>query len=539
MRRLSSQIFVAQLAILTTMILVGFALFVGVERAHLDTQYEARAAAIAETTADVPAIRACMQQQTAGCAGMIQGVATTIEKATGASYVVIIDMDRVRHSHPNPALIGQQVAEPIAVTDGQVHVGIDNGITGRSANGKAPLYGPGGALVGEVSVGLRESSVSSALWREIPSYAAWFGIALALGAVASWALARRLKRRTFGLELDEIALLLQEREATLHGIREGVIAFDTAGRVSMINDEAQRLLGLDIRAVGRPLAELLAPGRLRDVLDGAPTTPDDVVVTDDYSLVVNRMPVILAGRPHGSVVTLRDRTELAALLRELNGERGLTDSLRAQQHEFANRMHGVTGLLELGRHQEALLYLTEITGTAAEFDRTLRTHIAAPQIAGLLLGKAAEASERAIQLEVSPRTWLSESPEKVQVLTTILGNLIDNAMDAVTPIPPPRRVTVEIIEDAAQITVDVTDNGPGIPAELVPQIFVDGYTTKSGPGTRPRGLGLALVHRFVTRLHGSVRVTSAADGTGARFCVEIPTRRTDPAVAPDATAVAL
>ena len=132
-------------------------------------------------------------------------------------------------------------------------------------------------------------------WHELPSYAAWFGIALALGAVASWALARRLKRRTFGLELDEIALLLQEREATLHGVREGVIAFDTRGRVSMVNDQAQRLLGLDADAVGRTLAELLPPGRLRDVLDGVGTTPDDVVLTDDYSLVVNRMPVNLAG----------------------------------------------------------------------------------------------------------------------------------------------------------------------------------------------------------------------------------------------------
>ncbi len=531
MRRLSSQIFVAQLAILTTTILVGFGLFVGVERAHLDVQYGTLAGAIAQTTADDPAIRSCMQQQAPGCAATIQNIATTTQNNTGASYVVVIDMNRVRHSHPDPALIGQQVTEPIVVADGKVHIGINNGSTGRSANGKAPLYGPDGALVGEVSVGLRESSVSSALWREIPSYAAWFGIALALGAIASWALARRLKRRTFGLELDEIALLLQEREATLHGIREGVIAFDTAGRVSMVNDEAQRLLGLDVRAVGRPLDELLPPGRLRDVLAGANTTPDDLVLTDDYSLVVNRMPVTLGGRPHGAVVTLRDRTELAALLSELNGERGLTESLRAQQHEFANRMHGVAGLLELGRHHEALLYLTEIRGTAAEFDNTLRTHIAAPQIVGLLLGKAAEASERAILLEISPETWLSESPDKVQVLTTIIGNLVDNALDALTGVVPPRRVVVEIVEDVHGISVVVTDSGPGIPPELIPTIFLDGYSTKGRPGTRLRGLGLALVHRTVTRLHGSVDVTAGPDGTGTRFSVFIPTRGSDTPVA--------
>lgn len=539
MRRLSSQIFVAQLVILTTTVLVGFGLFVRQERAHLDDQYEARAASIAETTAGVPTIRSCMQQEATGCAADIQRIATTIENETGASYVVIIDLNRVRHSHPDPALIGQQVTEPIVVADGRVHVGIDNGSTGRSANGKAPLLGPDGTLVGEVSVGLRESSVSSALRHELPSYAAWFGVALALGAVASWALARRLKRRTFGLELEEIALLLQEREATLHGVREGVIAFDIAGRVSMVNDPAQHLLGIDASAVGHTLAELLPPGRLRDVLGGVGTTPDDFVLTDDYSLVVNRMPVTLAGRPHGAVVTLRDRTQLAALLRELDGERGLTESLRAQQHEFANRMHAIAGLLELGRTQEALQYLTEIRGTATEFDNTLRTHIAAPQIVGLLLGKAAEAGERGIHLEIAPETWLSESPGKVQVLTTVVGNLVDNAMDAVTGREPPRRVGVEIFEDEDLITVVVTDNGPGVPAELVPRIFLDGYSTKSLPEGRLRGLGLALVHRLVTRLEGSVEVTSAAGGTGARFSVTIPKGQPDPPIVPVTTVAAL
>src|SRR5206468_10704780 len=139
-----------------------------------------------------------------------------------------------------------------------------------------------GRMIGEVSVGIRESSVSKALWDELPTYAGWFAVALAAGAVASWLLARRLKRKTFGLELDEIARLLQEREATLHGIREGVIAFDPSGRVSVVNDEARRLLGdLDV-PLGSRLEELLPPGRLCDVLAGTVTGPDEGVLTDDY-----------------------------------------------------------------------------------------------------------------------------------------------------------------------------------------------------------------------------------------------------------------
>lgn len=518
MRKLSSQIFVAQLAILTATMLVGFALFTEAQRSHLDTEYQQRAALIAETVAGVPEVRRCMAFEDPGCAAALQNFATTTMHQTGASYVVLIDMNRVRHSHPNTKDIGKKVAEPIVTRDGKVHLRIDSGDTGSSANARAPLYGPFGRMVGEVSVGLKESSVGAALWRELPSYAIWFAIALAIGGVVSWAMARRLKHRTFGLELDEIARLLQEREATLHGIREGVIAIDETGAVSVVNDEAQRLLRLTSSALGKQLDDVLPPGRLRDVLCGGGEGRDDIVFTDDFCLVINRKPVTLRGRPHGAVVTLRDRTEMAALLRELDGERSLTESLRAQQHEFSNRMHAVAGLLELGRSDEALSYVTEIQGTAAEFDHTLRAHIAAPQIVGLLLGKAAEASERGIELVISPETWLGDSPRRVQALTTIIGNLVDNAFDALATAPAPRRVRVEIVDEPSMITVEVTDNGPGVTPGTERLIFQDGYSTKPTSDGR-RGLGLALVHRLVTRLEGAVEVSA---GPGARFVVRLP-----------------
>ena len=519
MRRLSSQIFVAQLAILAVTVAVGFGLFAHAEADHLNSQYESRAASIAETVAGVPEIRSCLAEERTGCAASVQGFATETMKQTGASYVVVIDMNRVRHSHPDPAQIGQQVEEPIVTRDGKVHVRIDHGSTGPSANARVPLYGPDGAMVGEVSVGIPESSVSSALGHELPSFAVWFGIALCVGGLASWGLARRLKHRTFGLELDEIARLLQEREATLHGIREGVVAFDRDGRVTVVNDEAQRLLHLPLSAIGSRLDEVLPDGRLRDVLAGNGTKQDDIVFTDDFCLVINRMPVTFGGRPHGAVVTLRDRTEMAGLLRELDGERSLTESLRAQQHEFSNRMHAVAGLLELGCTDEALSYVTEIRGTAAEFDSTLRSRIAAPQIVGLLLGKAAEASERGIELAISPETWLGDMPGRVQALTTIVGNLVDNAFDALADSPAPRRVLLEIIDEQEVLTVTVVDNGPGVPAGAEQMIFKDGYTTKPGADGRRGGLGLALVQRLVTRLRGSVEVSS---GPGAQFTVRLP-----------------
>ena len=520
MRKLSSQIFVGQLAILATTVLLGFALFAHQERAQLDSQFEQRAGSIAQTVAGIPEVGACLETEGGACGDSIQQIATRVQNETGASYVVVIDMDRVRHSHPDPTQIGQKVSEPIVTMDRKTHVGTDDGSTGPSANAKAPLYGPDGVMVGEVSVGLREDKVSAALGSELPAYAVWFAVALAVGAAASWLLARRLKRRTFGLELDEIAKLLQEREATLHGIREGVIAFDRSGRVTMINDEARRLLALGTAGIGGRLEDLVAAGRLRDVLSGEVVGQDEVVLTDDYCLTVNRMPVALAGKPHGAVVTLRDRTELSGLLRELDSVRGLTDALRAQQHEFSNRMHTVAGLLELGESDEALCYLTDLRGTQAEFAESVRSRIASPLLVGLILGKAAVASERGIELELTEESWLGEAPDKVQALTTILGNLIDNAFEALgEPVAGPGRVVLAVVQDEDGVMVRVSDNGPGIPRGAADSVFADGFTTKPANSSLRRGLGLALVHRLVQRLGGEI---SVSEGAGAVFTVQLP-----------------
>ncbi len=518
-RKLSSQIFLAQLVILIVSLAVAFLLFANTARENLDHDYQARAAAIAETVAEIPAVQDCMASDDPACQPMLQSIATATASRTGASYVVLIDTSRIRHTHPNAALIGQRVSEPVVALDGRVHLGVDSGATGINASARVPLYSSAEVLIGEVSVGIHESSVSSELLAQLPSYGIWVAAVLAIGALASFGLATLLKRRTFGLELDEVARLFQEREATLHGIREGVIAIDPVGRISVINDEAKRLLGVRSDSLDRRLDEVLAPGPLADALAGTSIVTDAIVVTDDHCLVINRMPVILAGRPHGAVVTLQDRTNLEALTRELDGERSFIESMRAQQHEFANRLHAIAGLLELERPREALDYIQEIRGSTADFDQTLRTHIEAPQVVGLLLGKAAEAHERGIDFTIAPDTSLSEAPGHVQALTTILGNLIDNAFDALAESRPPRRVTVSIVEAPESLVVSVSDNGPGLPEGAIPQIFSNGYTTKRGTLLRHIGLGLSLVDKTVSRFGGSITVS---EGPGATFTVVLP-----------------
>ncbi|MEV0486065.1 sensor histidine kinase [Streptomyces sp. NPDC050508] len=524
--RLSARILANQLAILALTGAIGFVLFAFAQRAEIDRAYEQRALDIAQTTAADPQIRQAMAH--GGGDAIVQTVAERMRKASGASYVVVIDLHGVRHSHPDPALIGEPVGDPIVVLDGRSHVGSDQGATGRSANGKAPLKGPTGKLVGEVSAGIPERDVLGELWRELPTFGLYSAIAVALGSAAAFLLARRLKRSTFGLELEEIAGLFQDREAMLHGIREGVIAFAPDGRITVVNDEARTLLGLGT-ALGSRLDEVLPDGRLRRALDGTLTGTDLSVLTDDHCLVVNRMPVTLHGRELGAVVTVRDRTELIGLLRELDSVRGLTDALRAQQHEFTNRMHTVAGLLDIGDHDAAFEYAVESAGADQALTESVRERIGNALLVGLIVAKTTVAAERGVRMVLSEDSALGEDPPHLRRLLTIVGNLLDNAIDAASGGPHPaggREVLLSLVEAVDLVMVRVADSGPGIPPGATESIFEDGWSTRPDRGTARRGLGLALVHRLTQRHGGTITVS---EGPGAVFTVVLPL--------PDATPV--
>ncbi|WP_322770097.1 sensor histidine kinase [Frankia sp. Cr1] len=516
-RTLASQILIGVLGILVVTIALGGALYVELTRRSLDRQYETRAVDIAATVAQIPDVRAAVLRPDPQ--RVIQGLANQIGRSTGADYVVVADRAGVRLSHPNPALIGQRLEEPVVALDGRTHVGIDHGSLGRSANGKAPVFDSDGAAIGEVSVGILERNVTSRLRHEALLILLYSALILALSTVASWALARTIKRITFGLELSEIASLLQEREAMLHGIREGVLGFDANGCVNLINNEARRLLRITSTATGQHLDELVPPGRLHDMLAGDISGADQVALTDEYLLVVNRMPVLLSGRDVGYVVTLRDRTEFEALIRELHAVTGLTAALRAQEHEFANRLHVIAGLLELSKPEEAASYLAEISQTTIGQGEELRARIAPPSIAALLTAKVTIAAEQDVQVIIDDTSHLDQPAMDPQVLITIIGNLINNAVDAVAGEPGPRQVGVHISDDDGEVFIRVTDTGPGVVPDTIEEIFQDGYSTKTPRGEIRRGLGLALIHRLVHRTGGSVTVSP---GPGARFEVRLP-----------------
>ena len=518
-RQLSTRIVASVVVILIASTLVGFTLVTLSERRDLEHQYQERALAIAQTFAATPSVRAALARRSPTDRRLIQSLAEQVRHETGASYIVVIDRHGVRFSHPNAALIGRPVTEPLIALDGRNHLGIDHGNLGISANARVPLRAPDDAIIGEVSAGILERQISTQLLHELPTLLLYFACALGIAVIASLTLARRLKRTTFGLELDEIAALVQEREAMLHGIREGVITLDPNDRVTLINDEARRLIPLGANALGRPIGELLPAGRLRELLTGKVSRTDAVVVTDEHILVVNRMPVSRQGRDVGAVVTLRDRTEFEGLLRELDNVDALTDALRAQQHEFSNRMHTIAGLIELADYDAAASYALDVSGQTAGRAEAIRERVERPEIAALILAKMTVATERDVTLELSEDSRLAEPGVDTNVVLTVVGNLIDNAIDAAAAGPPPARVTVRLAACEGLVVIAVTDSGRGVPDELAEQIFTDGFTTKDRNGRRHHGIGLALVHRLIHRAGGTITVDCSGPTT---FTVILP-----------------
>ncbi|MDG9717624.1 sensor histidine kinase [Streptomyces sp. DH24] len=529
-RRVFSQVLLMQLAIAAGVAVLATGLFLAPLSDQLDDQAMRRALAIAQTTAQEPQLADDVRSTPASPDGPVQREAERIRKATGAEYVVVMDRRGVRWSHTDPDQIGGHVStDPDRALAGEEVMEIDEGTLGRSARGKVPLRDGDGDIVGAVSVGIAYDSVRARLMHAIPGLFAYAGGALAVGALAAWLISRRVQKQTRDLAFSDIAALLAEREAMLHGIREGVVALDRAGRVRLLNDEAQRLLSLGEEAVGRTPDEALGAGRTADVLAGRVTGTDLLTVRGRRVLVANRMPT----EDGGAVATLRDRTELEQLGRELDSTRGLIDALRAQDHEHANRMHTLLGLLELEMYDDAVEYIGEVVGDHRATAEQVTEKIRDPLLAALLVGKATVAAERGVALGISNRTRLPDRLIDPRGLVTVVGNLVDNALDAAAGTPH-ARVEVALRSEGRAVMLQVRDTGPGIPPDQRELIFREGWSTKEAPAHRQRGIGLSLVRRLAERQGGSATV-GAAPGGGAEFTVVLPEALADAGAVPALT----
>jgi sensor histidine kinase regulating citrate/malate metabolism len=379
-------------------------------------------------------------------------------------------------------------------------------------------------LIGLGLVGEQYPDTWSILRSGVPELLFLILLAATAGIAGSWLLARRIKKQTHGLEPEQIASLADHREALLHSIREGVLGVGPSGLVTVVNDGARALLDLPVDCVGRDIADLGLEPDLLDIVLGRRTGIDLVAVHRDRVLVVNRRTARTGGRAgveSGTVTTLRDRSELIAVQRQLGATRNATDTLRAQTHEFDNQLHVISGLLQLREFDEASDYVALMTRRRAELDSAMTARIEDPPLAALLVAKSSLAAESRVELQISAATRCPRLPAELSTdVATVVGNLVDNALDAVAN-SARASIDVEVTADDAEVRVTVSDSGPGVSPEAEARIFDHGFSTKSPAVVGGRGIGLSLVRRICEQRGGAVGVTYA---DGARFTAVLPLR---------------
>ncbi len=514
------QILALQVSVVLVLVVASFALAAYDARRDARTTATERAVAVAESVADSPTVVEGVAAPSP--TGVLQPYAESVRIDTEVDFVVVMALDRTRYTHPDTTQIGRRFVGDLGTApQGQVFVQEYEGTLGPSVRAVVPVERDG-EVVALVSAGITLSQIDRDLRGDLVLILVVAGAVLGAGLTGTWLVSRRLRRATHGLGEREITRMFEYYSAVLHAVREGLVLVDDEARVQLVNDEAVRLLGLpgpdDV--VGESLHDLgLPPGLVAAAL-ARTVQSDDIYVTGDRALVVSSAPATWQGQAVGAVVTLRDHTELQAVTGELDVVRRLTESLRAQTHESANRLHTVVSLIEMGRTVEAIDFATEELQTAQLLTDHVTAAVGDPVVAALLLGKSSEAAERGVDLTITGQLP-AELPVGSRELLTVVGNLVDNALDAVAGLEV-RRVDVRLEVDADGLDVVVGDSGPGLTAAEAARALERGWTTKAtaDDAAGGRGVGLALV-RQVARRHGGDVAISASPLGGAEFRVRL------------------
>lgn len=508
-RTLARQFLGWQLGIVALLLAAVAALAVTQSDAAFRETQGRRMLSVAEDVAATAALRQSLQ---AGEYGPLPGIATTARNLSGADEIAVADAGPVVRTAADPADVGRPFdLGASTAAAGRSWVGYPDG---RTVVAQVPVIADDGTVVGIVEARVAAPPLLTGLAAAPGRTAVLLGVALVVGVVGSLLLARRVRRQTLGLEPAEIVELVQRREAMLLGVKEGVVGMDAAHRVTLLNGAARELLDLPDDVHLDALDD-----RLRDVLTGASAGEDQVVLRGARVLVLNRMPVVVDGTEVGAVVTLRDRTELATLQDRLDASRHVTDTLRAQTHEFANRLHTIAGLTELGEHEEVRRFVAGVVAESDQWRREVTERVGDPAAAALLVAKASLATERGVALRLAAGTRLAAARRDAAFsadVVTVLGNLVDNAIDAAGA---GGWVEAGLDGDGDGVRVTVRDSGPGVATELADEVFRHGFTTKAAEEPGGRGLGLALARQVCLRRGGTIAVHNE---DGAVFTATLP-----------------
>ncbi|MXF49469.1 two-component system sensor histidine kinase DcuS [Raoultella sp. Lac2] len=473
------------------------------------------ALAVARTFADMPEVKQALTLPPQS--GLIQPLALTITRRNDLLYAVVTDMRGVRYSHPNPRLIGKQfIGEDIQPAfNGKENVAVNHGVLAPALRVFTPVFNDRQQQIGVVVVGISLSKVDEQIAKGRWDVLLTVLFSALVCGIGTWSLVRGLKRVLLGLEPQEISTQFQQRQAMLHSLKEGVVAVDVEGRVTLINPAASEIL---LSGPGKEIAHTPLLADLQEVLQTGEPIYDRELGCNGFLLISNTVPVRSQNAIVGAISTFRDKTEVSQLLQRLDGMVNYVDALRTTSHEFMNKLHVILGLLNMKSYDKLEEYVLQTAHTYQADIGEIQHRIKSPVVAGFLIGKIQRAKERGFTLNLAEESLVPDCPneKQVTVLVTVLGNLIENALDAMSG-QREGEVGLLLHYQNGWLSGEVSDDGPGIPPANIEAIFNKGFSTKG----ENRGVGLFLASQQLRELGGTLAVESEP-GVFTQFFVHLP-----------------
>jgi two-component system CitB family sensor kinase len=483
-----------------------------------------QALSVAETISNIPEIKSAFN--TSNPEQIIQPIVERIRKKVGAEFIVVGNREEIRYSHPNPKRIGEKMVggDNDEVFKGKAIITSSVGTLGPSLRGKAPIINDSGNVIGVVSVGYLQVDIKKELMSIQNKILLSSGFILIGGLISALLISLNIKKAIFGLEPREIAWMYQEKHAILESIHEGIIAIDTYGKITVVNENAHKILGIpnEILLRGKKIEEVLKNTQLYNVVTSGKAEYDQEmhILKDTY--LVNRIPIFdKKENVVGAVASFRNKSELSNILQELSHVKAYAEGLRAQTHEYSNKLYTLLGLIQLGSYKESIEFISQEVNVTQGIIQFIMKEIPDPILAGFILGKISLASEMKIHFTIDEESSFIDVPPSINrhSLVTIIGNLINNAYEAVSRNKGKKEVTLFLTDLGRELIIEVVDNGNGIEVDHFEQVFSKGFTTKKGE--KNAGIGLSLVQNAIHDLGGTITFSSEKDAR-TTFTVAIP-----------------
>lgn len=514
-----TKIMILTFGIVLYAIVIGGVVIIGKILDIQEEELAKRAMITSRTVAQLPEVKENIQEKEGW--KQIEPAVEKIRVINEADYIVVMNMDHVRYSHPVKDMLGTKSEgkdESAAFAD-HTFTSKAKGEMGTAVRAFVPIKNSeleqiGVVVVGHVIPGFYE--VVNDLTDEMTLILL---LVLSFGIIGSYLLASHLKQQMFYLEPHEIVRMLEERTATFHSMHEGVIAIDNQEQISIFNEKAKSIFSVTGDVVGKPIREVIPDTRLPEIIELSRPVYNQEIRVSGKVIMSNRVPIKVKNQIVGAVAIFQDRTEVARMAEELTGVRAFVEALRVQNHEHMNKLHTIAGLLQLGKIKKAMQYVFQVSEEKGSLTRFLNERIKDESLAGLLLSKVGRGKELGIQVVIDSESRFEEFPEQLDQhdFVIILGNLIENAYDSLKGMSD-GRIDVSVAQDSEVCAVLVEDNGCGMSDQVQTQIFERGYTTKGSNGS---GIGLFLIQQIVDKGKGEIEVISQPN-RGTSFLITFP-----------------